>query len=325
MFLFRKSNRVANITIDDYVIRMVENNGKDLESIQLIAEKELPHQLIVKGKIMDELAFYHFMKDVVLEWGIKHCGVRFYVPHELIIMRDVQLPEDVDTDQTRQYITMEIGNTIHFPFSNPVFDIYQSKELSSENKVTVLAAPEEEITKYVEIFDDVKLKPLTVDAQALGVYRFFLDQQGSVDENKVYLLFELNLTSVNISIFHQYEPEFLRYQPLNISIDDWIVDDYMPLHWKYKGDEERLVGEVEDQLNEIDRLMNFYRYSIHQGEREVSDIILAGDYPDFHHVQKRLEERYALPVTTLSTEHIVVEQQMTRAFIPALGLALKGR
>src|SRR5690554_1617102 len=125
MFSFGKAKRVVNIVMEDYVIRMVENNGKDFASIKITAEKPLPTNTIQNGKIVDELKFYEFMKEVVQEWGIKNRHVRFYVPHELIIMREIEIPKDVPTNEVKQYITMEIGNTIHFPFNNPVFDIYE--------------------------------------------------------------------------------------------------------------------------------------------------------------------------------------------------------
>src|SRR5690625_1303361 len=318
MFSFGRSKRVANIVIDDYVIRMVENNGKDFTSIKNLAEKALPLGTIENGKIVDELQFFDFLKEVVQEWGIKYYHVRFYVPHALIIMREIEIPDDVNRKEIKQYITMEIGNTIHFPFTNPVFDLYQSPQAHMQNKVTVLAAPEEEIIKYTEIFEDAKLKPKAVDVQALGVYRYFIEQQGQIQRDKVYLMLELNITTANISIFHQYKLEFHRYQALNISQDDWQPNGDFPIQWNFTGDETRLYGEIEDQLNEIDRLMNFYRFSIHQGEKSVTDIVLLGDYPELSGVKNKLEERYDLPVTKLTIEPLINVHQVTTAFIPAL-------
>lgn len=323
MFSFGKSKRVANIVIEDYVIRMVENNGKDFASIKITAEKPLPKNTIQNGKIVEELKFYEFMKEVVQEWGIKNRNVRFYVPHALIIMREINIPENVNKNEIKQYITMEIGNTIHFPFKNPVFDLYDVPLENEVNKVTVLAAPEEEIIKYTEIFDDVKLKPVAVDVQSLGVYRYFLKQQVQLKSDKIYLILELNLTSTNISIFHQHKVEFLRYQPLNVSADDWQANGEQYLSWSFTGDETRLHGEMEDHLNEIERLMSFYRFSLHQGEKAVTDMIVLGDFPEINDIVARIKQRYDLPVTTLTTEYVNV-RQIDSVFIPALGLALKG-
>lgn len=325
MLSFGQSKRVANLVIDDYVIRLVENNGKGLASIKIAAEKVLPQGMIQNGKIIDELQFYEFMKEVVQAWGIKNRSVRFYVPHALIIMRDIELPEKMTKDEIRQYITMEIGNTIHFPFKNPVFDLLNAPETESVDKVTVLAAPEEEMMKYTEILADVKLKPTVVDVQALGTYRFFMKKHKEVTKDKVYLMLELNLTSVNISIFHQNHLEFLRYQPLNVSINHWQSsgEEEQIIRWHYTGDLTKLHGEIDDQLNEIERLMNFYQFSIRNGEHSVTDLILLGDYPDLADIERRLDHLYNLPISTLTAGHIG-EHQLGPAFVPALGLALRG-
>ena len=323
MFSFVKSKRVANIVMEDYVIRMVENNGKDFASIKITAEKPLPTNTIQNGKIVDELKFYEFMKEVVQEWGIKNRHVRFYVPHPLIIMREIDIPENVNKHEIKQYITMEIGNTIHFPFKNPVFDLYDVPHENDVNKVTVLAAPEEEIIKYTQSFDDVKLKPVAVDVQSLGVYRYFLKTEKQLHLDKVYLILELNLTSTNISIFHQHKVEFLRYQPLSVSANEWQPNAEQPIQWNFTGDKTRLFGEMEDHLNEIERLMNFYRFSLHQGEKAVTDMIVLGDFPEINKIIARIKQRYDLPVTTLTTEDVNV-RQIDSVFIPALGLALKG-
>lgn len=324
MFSFGKSKRIVNLVIDDYIVRMVENNGEDISSITHTAEKLLPPHTIENGKIVDELAFFEFMKEAVSEWRLKKRQLHFYVPNELVIMREIELTEKVAEKELKQYITMEIGHTIHFPFKNPVFDVYDTAKLESKNKVIVLAAPEEEIIKYVEVFEDVGLTAIAVDVQPLGVYRYFLTRHEQTNVENVYLYLELNLTSVNFSVFRQHKLEFLRFQSLNLSIDHWQpVESDTNVYWTFTGDETHLFGEMEDQLNEIDRLMNFYRFSIHQGKHAISHIILLGDYPYLDDIKRRILERYNVVTNILATDHIE-EEQINRAFIPTLGLALRG-
>lgn len=318
MFSFGKNKRVVNLSIDDYAIRMVENNGKDLSSIKITQEKQIPQSIIDRGKIVDELAFFDFMKSLVQQWGVKHRQVRFFAPHDLVIMREIDIPS-VPHDEVNEYITMEIGNTIHFPFKHPVFDIYDLPETETVEKVTVLAAPEEEISKYTEIFADAKLTPIAVEVHGLGTYRYFLSQQHAINKDDVYLFFELNMTAVNISIFHKHKLEFLRYHPLNIANSDWkATEDEAGLRWTFTGDKTDLQGEISDQINDIERLMNFYQFSLHQGGQTVTQIVLLGDYPELDDIKSRLQERYETPITLLTNEEV------SSVFIPVLGLALKG-
>ncbi|HLS67104.1 MAG TPA: pilus assembly protein PilM [Pseudogracilibacillus sp.] len=320
MFSFGKSKRIVNIVINDYVIRAIESNN-GLSSIHAVYEKPLPINTIENGKIVDEIGFFEFIQEIVAEWGIKNRNVRFYAPEPLVIMRDIDIPENVAEDEVKQYITMEIGNTIHFPFTNPVFDLYDVE--NKRGKITVLAAPEEEIIKYTEVFVDAKLQPIAVDIQPLGIYRYFLHTKGLPKRDEAYMFLELSLTSLSMSIFHQHKLEFLRYQPLSISANDWQPQESEQLTWTYTGDESRLETDINDQLNEIERVMNFYRFSLHQGARTITNIVLLGDYPKLQQLQSYIDERYDVKTTML---HIIENdiQHINTSFIPALGLALKG-
>lgn len=323
MLSFGGRNRIVNIAIEDYVIRVVENNGKDLSSIRIVKEKEIPQNIIRRGKIIDELAFYDFMKTVVDEWKIKNRKVRFYAPHDLVIMRSVPIPEDVDRDEIREYITMEIGHSIHFPFTHPVFDLYDLPTSSNVEEVTVIAASEEELSKYINVFTDLNLSPLAVDIHALGSYRYGLSINEDFNEDQVFLFLEFNLSAVNIGIFHKHKLEFLRYQPLNIGSTDWESEtEGEDLNWSFTGEADDLEAEINDQINDLSRLMNFYQYTLTQGEKAVNKIIVLGDHPKQDKILKLLKERYEQPIERLQVTEL--QQDIKREYIPLLGLALKG-
>lgn len=336
MFSFMKSKKIVNIVLDDYVIRMAESSSEELSTIKKIKEEPLPAGLIEYGKIIDEIQFYDFMKNIVSEWGIKNQQVRFYVPSSLVIMRPVEFPAHIKEESIKEYFMMEIGETIHLPFQNPIFDIHilsaekdnltEDSFLDEERKQgTLFAVPEDEIIKYTEIFADVSLKPIAADVKELGIYRYF-HQMEQVDKEKSYLFFEFNLTSINLSIFHNNELEFLRYQQLNLETQAWsaILEGNNTLNWSYHGNEQQKVGTIEDQINELDRIMNFYRYSLHKGEKEVTEIIILGDYPNLENVFKRVESQYDISTRLLNGYLSETKNEnVGTAFIPALGLALK--
>lgn len=321
MALFGSSSRTANIVFDDYIVRMIENNGKDLNSVRNIKEKYLPEKIIENGRIVDEPAFFNFMKNAVQEWGIKNRQARFFVPQSLVILREIEIPNDVKKDDIKGYINIEVGNTIHFPFKNPIIDIYPRQNES--NKVTVLAAPESELLKYTELLSDIMLKPTVAEIQPLGIYRYFLHTSNDIDAHKAYMLIEYNISSVNISIFHQHRLEFLRHQPLHSLKEFWEVN-LEGNTFTFTGDESRLQGEIDDQLNEIDRIMNFYRFSLHQGEKEVNEFVIVGDTPHLERIVSQMSERFPITVTLLDVKEQLDGETISRAFIPALGLGLRG-
>jgi len=138
----------------------------------------------------------------------------------------------------------------------------------------------------------------------------------------VYLFLEFNLTAVNIGIFHNHKLEFLRYQPLNIESEDWKAKDEDGLSWSYLGDQVDLEAEINDQINDLARLMSFYQFTLHQGEKSVNQIKVFGDHPNVDTIIHQLKEQYEQSIERLQVTDL--SQDIKHQYIPLLGLALKG-
>ena len=323
------SNRkTINLVIDDYALRMVELAGGD-KKIRSLKEKLIPKGLLEHGRILDEMEFYHFMQETVQEWKIQRRNVRFYAPDSLIIMKKVEFPADLEDEDITGHFYMELGRSLYLPFENPIFDIFPLplKDSAAETREGLLfAAPEEEIRKISDILEDVSLNPIAVDLRPIGIYRYYYHQKPTLNPNDTYLFIELNLKSIHISIFSSHRPEFLRYSDLDVSDQDWKARflEHGVIQWEYIGDENRLKGLIDDQMIELERILNFYRFSIHKGKKEVTNIYLLGDFPDLDHVQEKMTETLSVPVQLLDTNTYFGNEAVPRSFIPALGLALKG-
>ncbi|NCU16938.1 type IV pilus biogenesis protein PilM [Pallidibacillus pasinlerensis] len=325
------NKKIINLVFDDYALRMVEYNGGGLSKVKNVQEKAIPNGLLEHGRISDELEFYDFMKGTVQDWGIKRRNVRFYVPDSMLIMKKVEFPAELKDDEIKGHFYMELGQTLYLPFDNPIFDVYplpQTNVNSSTREGLLFSVPEEELMKYVEIFEDAGLKPIVADIRSLGVYRYYLTIYPNANIDEAVLFFEMNLNSINISIFSNNQPEFLRYLDLDISMEDWQADHDAQdnnLRWNYIGDNNNLSGLIDDQMIELERMMNFYRYSLHKGENMVSKICLLGDYPNMELIQNKIARVTPVPVEILDA-YLSPEKtsQVPRVYIPALGLALKG-
>ena len=324
------NKKTINLVIEDYAIRMVEYAGGGLSKVKVLQEKAIPNGLLEHGRIFDELEFYDFMKDTVQDWGIKRRNVRFYVPDSMLIMKKVEFPAELKDDDIKGHFYMELGQTLYLPFDNPIFDVYPLPQMnvnSSTREGLLFSVPEEELMKYVEIFEDAGLKPVAADVRPVGIYRYYYAMHQNLNADDAILFFEHNLNYINISIFSQHKPEFLRYLNLDLSIEDWKanLDEDESLRWNYLGDHNYLVGMIDDQTIELERMMNFYRYSLHKGEKSVSKIILLGDFPNLDLVHGKITQISPAPVEIidayLSPEKI---SPVPRVYIPALGLALKG-
>lgn len=346
MFFKRKSKQVANVVIEDNVIRIMLSQGAELNDVMLLLERPLPSGLIEEGRIVDEIEFFAFLDELVNEFNLKKTNVRFYAPSALVVMRQVEIPEGIKDSELKSYFEMEIGVSLHLPFEEPLIDVYsltktETKGLDSAEFAEAAATTEEsvakmgilfaasgkEITRYMHIFEDLDMNPIAVDVQALGAYRYFYHMERPHDE-QVHMFFELNMCSVNISVFYNHHLEFLRYQQLDLEPSDWTSKVNMEgqVNWRITPEKEEISKEiVNDQIEELSRIMNFYRYSQHQGQRAIKEIVVHGDYPQIEEVADRLQVTYELPVTTLTGWESDGQLGVRgTAFVPAFGLSLKG-
>lgn len=323
LFSFKSNKKVISLVFNDYSVRMVENHNQTFNGVKRWDEKPLPPDVIMNGKIVDEARLLDFMKQCIFEWGIRKWPIQFFVPNSTVIMRNVQVPADIADEEVNGYFMMELGTTLHLPFQNPVLDVhlFPKEEDEKMRQGILFATPENEIEKYREIFEEAKLEPIAADVPALSLYRYFYESDLAAREEN-YLFVEFDLTSVNISIFSNHSPEFLRFQTLNLDHADWSYSFTTEgeLKWTFKNDIEVMWAQIHDQHLEIERILNFYKFSMNQGSKEISQVVITGDHPYLNNIHERLQGIVDIPVTILPGQ---ADLQMGRQFIPALGLSVK--
>ncbi len=71
--------------------------------------------------------------------------------------------------------------------------------------------------------------------------------------------------------------------------------------------------------------MNFYRFSLHKGEKEIDEIILTGDNPFIREIGQKLSDYYNMPVTVADESFLATYQKGLKGKYTALmGLLQKG-
>ncbi|WP_462412382.1 type IV pilus biogenesis protein PilM [Neobacillus sp. Marseille-QA0830] len=325
--LFSTHNRIINLVINDHSIRLLELKQAKPPIPQRWNERFLPPGIIVDGKIVDHDSFSSILEECMDEWKINRCQVRFIVPDPLVIIRKVSIPIDVQDDEIKGYLYLEMGSSIHLPFEEPVFDYYLLSNNGKTKDLLLFAAPEQYVSDYVNLLSKIKLHPVAADISPLSLYRVYyhMDRVGKDD-----LLFSIqfDLTSVNLSIFDNSVPLVMRQFPLPFNIDDWEINhDVLGLMvCKYTGDPNELVTQFEDIFKEINKLLDFYRYTLNSEKHEVTKFLLHGDHPMLMAIFDEMKERYEIPVELLSFDP---DEKNKQAKVPAnlllaMGLALKG-
>jgi type IV pilus assembly protein PilM len=323
--LFSPRNRIANFVINDHSIRFVELKQVKPPVAQRWSEHLLPPGIIADGKIIDAESLENILDECIDEWRIHKRQVRFIIPDSLVIIRKVSIPAEIQDDEIHGYLYLEMGSSIHLPFEDPVFDIFPLTNNGKTKDILVFAAPEKYVMEYAHLFSDLKLNPIAADISPLTIYRLYY-QLGKARENEILFTAQFDLTSVNMCIFEGTTPYVMRNFPLGYDLHKWETKQSNGnISYKFIGEAGDLAMELEDIFHEINKLMDFYRYSLYIGKKEVTNFLISGDHPMLHLIFEEMKERYELPVDKLEIGDGVKGRAGTlppKYYLP-LGLALK--
>lgn len=323
--LFSPRNRIVNLVINDHSIRFVELKSIHPPAAQRWGERFLPQGIISDGKIIDADSLQNILDECIDEWKIHKRPIRFIIPDSLVIIRKVTIPSDIKEDEIHGYLYLELGSTIHLPFEDPVFDIYPLADNGKTKEIMLFAAPEKFVMEYSDIFSDLKLNPLAADISPLSTYRLY-HQLGQTKENEILLTAQFDLTNINMSIFENTVPYVMRHFPFAFSLEKWeIKPDKNGVNYQYIGNIDELKRDFEDIYHEISKLMDFYRYSLYNGKKEVSKVLISGDHPLLNIIVEEMKSRYELPVSLLQLKDEAngKNEKLPYKYYLSLGLALK--
>ncbi|MDN3426937.1 pilus assembly protein PilM [Microbacterium sp. APC 3898] len=302
-FLSKKA-RVVTITIEEDAIRYVELKSIDPLHISLAEEMVLPAGVIRDGEIVDVKALGSILGEAVNQWGLSKKSVRFLAPDEFVIIRKVAFPQGVKTDELQGHFFIEIGSTLYLPFEDPVFDVVPYND---NKEVLIIASKESVVNSYEQVLGQAKLKAAVADITPLALYRLAYLQHDFIEDEHIMMI-DLQSKKMTVSIFHEHYPLFMRPVELNLTDEEFINPDIF----------------IEEIETEIEKLGNFYRYSMNAGEAGITKIICngLGDWPE---LQSRLESRLSVPVYPIVMKPIPTElnDSVPERFNRAIGLALK--
>ena len=325
--LFSTKNRIINLVINDHSIRFLELKQEDPPTPQRWLERYLPPGIITDGKIVDFDSLSSILEECIDEWKIKRRSIRFIVPDPLVIIRKVTIPADVRDDEIKGYLYLELGSSIHLPFEEPVFDYYTLPDNGKTKDLLLFAAPEQSVLEYVDLLNRIKLNSVAADISPLSLYRLYHKLDRAIADEILFTV-QFDLTSVNLCIFDETIPVVMRQFSLSFDINQWEISRG-PLGLmvcKFNGDPEELVIQFEDIFKEVNKLLDFYRYSHNNNEKQdVSKFLLNGDHPMLMAIYDEMKERYDIPVDfiTIDSEQKSKQLSIPTNFLLPLGLALK--
>ncbi len=118
----------------------------------------------------------------------------------------------------------------------------------------------------------------------------------------------------------------MRYLTIDTDPEKWqqTILENGEVELNYSADLNDFRAATTDQVLEIDRMMNFFKFSLHKGEKIVDEIIVMGDHPLLHIIEILLIDNLPTPVRIV--DDAAIEKQFPNCkakHATLLGLALK--
>ncbi|MBA2173445.1 pilus assembly protein PilM [Halobacillus locisalis] len=320
MFGWKKDKRV-HIVIKDHTVRYVIAPPADPSRIEAYGEEFLPNDMVQDGIIQHIRRFEMVVEDIVAKHRLKNAPLFFCVPDSSVILRHLSVPSEVEDDAIKGYLYQQLGETIHLPFEQPVFDYVKMSDDDREKEVFVVAYPQDKIQQMEESFVVSNLKPQAADLSSLSVYRVY-EKLTFTTEDEHLLVVEWNIDGISLTAFHNGVPQFSRQMKSSLATNEWksfSADGKHQLHWT--GEIADIEGYVTDQLGELTRILNFYQFSVMKGQAAITRVVLAGDWAYFDELHNRVSERISVPVDTVSLDQLDI--QLPDRYADAVGLIYK--
>ncbi|WP_067727544.1 type IV pilus biogenesis protein PilM [Oceanobacillus damuensis] len=296
------NNGRVNIVITNQVLRYSYHKNNNVVGMVVHGEVEFPEGTIKDGAIENSGVFVEVVNELVHKHKWKRKKLFFAVPDDTVVIRQLQVPAVLTKEEAAGYVKAQIGSSFYLPFSNPAIAIEFLEADEKNRDILLFAYPNDKISAYEEAFEKAGLKPMAADLTSLSVYRYYYVSNPNQDGKNHVLLIHWNKDSLLLTAFNNHKAVFSRYVKISIDAD---------------SDEQAVRQLINEYTIEINRIIDFYQYSITKGEAQINQLLLSGDFPFMEMVKTTLTETVTIPI------HHFENEKLTAKYIDVLGLALK--
>ncbi|WP_310550732.1 pilus assembly protein PilM [Paenibacillus glufosinatiresistens] len=269
----------GGLTIGQTGIRYISLKNTKSWEVRKRRYLPLPPGLIVDNQVADEAGLLALVKEWVKRDGLRGSRVALTIPPSQIVIRKMTIPSGNER-QVEQLVKLEVETGLHLPFENPVYDYITTEVEEDSSKLLVFAAPRRPIQSYVDVLEQAGLRVASVEFTATALARSLSVALGeSFGET---MLVNLEDHVLDVFMFKDGNPLFMR----SINLADLNrpfagAADLMP------GMEEAAAAaepapehlspeQMVEITAEISRMLNFYQYSLHDGNTRIRQVLVAG-------------------------------------------------
>lgn len=192
----------------------------------------------------------------------------------------------------------------------------------NETEILLIAASQETVKQYERILQHAGLKMKSLEIKSLTMQRFI--QSFKLSESKdTFVVVDVNRTSTDFAIFHHGQLRLTRNVNIPFPDDPQSEFDEKRFRDHFTNASERLADELE-------RLMNFFRYSLHYRDEQFQYVLISGDLKQLDPLVGQLQQLLSIDVRPLTADRIFVplltqQEHVLPSLVVPIGLALRGK
>ncbi|GGG23473.1 type IV pilus biogenesis protein PilM [Paenibacillus abyssi] len=356
----KRGHAALGLEITDQHIKMCEVQELPDGSHRVIhfAMRPLPPGTMNDGRIINEGMLHSVIQTLLddREWSSR--SIHFAIPSQNVMIRTVKLP-DVKEKELRKLIQFELMHNLHLPFDEPFYDFIKlPKPTAAEEEVRkaeplletadvewsnaeteaqlcevmLVAAPMELLQTYVRLLESLGLSIRSMEIKAFSLQR--LQEKCLPIERGTWLMLDINQTACDVSIVSDGVIKITRNIEVNLihpgsAADPLSGEPLNGLFAEFRSPEQSFETACQDLVSELERLINFYRYTLNNRDQEFDSVIVSGDLPNMDKLISILKSRMAQKIVPLEWHQLPVEGDSSEwnvsAFAAPCGLALRGK
>ncbi|MGO4494345.1 type IV pilus biogenesis protein PilM [Paenibacillus sp. 2RAB27] len=246
-----------------------------------------------------------------------------------------KLIKEADAPKGNDYILEAAAGKADLGGGKGLFDDFQEEESRADTAmqcdVMLVAAPKEMMDQYLEVLASAGIKLTSIEIKALSLFRLL--QSTSLTKLKdTYLIVDLNETTGDLSIFQGENLKITRSIPLSFSAKPQGNTDVRTsadhLFSEFLDGDADFRNHCNDLAHELERLMNFYRYTLNNRNQEFAGVVISGDLKRMPEIVSFLTERLPIPVQLFQSASYFSRNSAFKddlsMYAVTLGLALRG-
>jgi type IV pilus assembly protein PilM len=210
--------RIVGLDIDRGSIKAVQISGAGGGyTLQHVGYHRLPPGTILDGEVADHDLLAAEIKEFWDSHSFNGKAVTLGVSNQKVVVRLLDFPHMAQSD-LQGAINFEAQDHIPMPLDEAVLDyvvLGPTEERSDLDRVLVVAAQREMISRYTSAVRDGGLRPTGVDVKALSLTRSTLPDSFFGDEGAVLLL-DVGAEITNLVVADRGNPVLTRFVPVGL-------------------------------------------------------------------------------------------------------------